>query len=449
MRNSSARSLLSDKRRAEIYKQFLETPAKYRSDFYTGEEKNTFEFFLNHIVPNTNIGTPRVSEETFQQFERSSYQKTPSAPPNPDLIPANNGQYSSHQPVATPIAQAIDGTIPTVHAQPFSEPAFAQSGGSRQAYMEAPQQPLRNHNAHHTTIHYHSAGMPWWWFWLNMSGPRQTIHYNTTNNYINSQPTVESHPIAGGSSANNDRRQEEDKKSANFRDYVLILIAAGVTLAFACGSVLYLASELWNNGERFYYNEGYVDGLIGMGNIVLSLSLAITLTDAVLSSALTAATVSAGFSNPVGWAFMIMGFVALFVAAVVHWVLQQGIYGLTAALNPAALDPAEPGRFTISTQQVNHLNRNFSNQRANPFDGNKIQNVITAIHDDMTTEPTTMMNWFRFSPLFRDPKTANNLATIRELRMKGKVDFNVQIPVTDRDRSLTLSFNDPSVRIRS
>ena len=67
----------------------------------------------------------------------------------------------------------------------------------------------------------------------------------------------------------------------------------------------------------------------------------------------------------------------------------------------------------------------------------------------MTTEPTTMMNWFRFSPLFRDPKTANNLATIRELRMKGKVDFNVQIPETDSHPSLTLSFNDRSVRIRS
>ena len=251
----------------------------------------------------------------------------------------------------------------------------------------------------------------------------------TTNNYYGTAPT----------------RGEENgsnRQNSNFAAYAGVLIIACVVTAPAVIGAFYLMSELWNNLERLYYNEGYLQAGLGMANIVMSLSLSAVLTNAVLSTAITALAISAGFANPVSWAFFIMGCVTLFIAACIHYAVQEGIYRMTAYNNQDALHPEEPGRFTVTDEQVADILRK-NKESMNGLDGDKMQNVITAIHHDMTADPSRMTRIFRYSPLFRDTETAERLKAIRTLRMTGKVDYETEATNDDQQ---TLLFTATSVK---
>ena len=271
--------------------------------------------------------------------------------------------------------------------------------------------------------HHHNSGIPWWLFCLmNRNG-------GTTNNYYGTAPT----------------RGEENgsnRQNSNFAAYAGMFIIAAVVIALALGGTFYLMSELWNNLERLYYNEGYLQAGLGMANIVMSLSLSTVLTNAVLSSAITALAVSAGFANPVGWAFFIMFCVTFFAAAFIHFAVQEGIYRMTTYNNQDALHPEEPGRFTVTNEQVADILRN-DKRGMRGLDGDKMQNVITAIHHDMMDDPSRMTRIFRFSPLFRDTHTAERLKAIRTLRMTGKVDYETE---ATNDDEQTLRFTAASVK---
>lgn len=263
--------------------------------------------------------------------------------------------------------------------------------------------------------HHHNSGIPWWAFCLmNRNG-------GTTNNYYGTA---------------SDRREENgsNSRNSNFAAYAGVLIIAGVVIAPAVMGAFYLMSELWNNLERLYYNEGYLQAGLGMANIVMSLSLSAVLTNAVLSYAITALTVSAGFANPVSWAFFIMGCVTLFAAACIHLAVQEGIYRMTAYNNQDALHPEEPGRFTVTDEQVADILRKDKKEKrkVKSLDGDKMQNVITAIHHDMTADPSRMTRIFRYSPFFRDTETAERLKAIRTLRMTGKVDYTTEAEVEEQ-----------------
>ena len=276
--------------------------------------------------------------------------------------------------------------------------------------------------------HHHNSGIPWWAFCLmNRNG-------GTINNYYGTAPT----------------RGEENgsnRQNSNFAAYAGVLIIACVVTAPAVIGAFYLMSELWNNLERLYYNEGYLQAGLGMANIVMSLSLSTVLTNAVLSSAITALAVSAGFANPVGWAFFIMFCVTFFAAAFIHFAVQEGIYRMTTYNNQDALHPEEPGRFTVTNEQVADILRN-DKRGMRGLDGDKMQNVITAIHHDMMDDPSRMTRIFRFSPLFRDTHTAERLKAIRTLRMTGKVDYTTEAtcPNTDGEETTSLRFNSQSLR---
>ena len=271
--------------------------------------------------------------------------------------------------------------------------------------------------------HHHNSGIPWWLFCLmNRNG-------GTTNNYYGTAPT----------------RGEENgsnRQNSNFAAYAGVLIIACVVTAPAVIGAFYLMSELWNNLERLYYNEGYLQAGLGMANIVMSLSLSAVLTNAVLSTAITALAISAGFANPVSWAFFIMGCVTLFIAACIHYAVQEGIYRMTAYNNQDALHPEEPGRFTVTDEQVADILRK-NKESMNGLDGDKMQNVITAIHHDMTADPSRMTRIFLYSPLFRDTETAERLKAIRTLRMTGKVDYETEATNDDQQ---TLLFTATSVK---
>lgn len=256
-------------------------------------------------------------------------------------------------------------------------------------------------------IHHHQkSSFPWWTLWLlGRNGS------TTNNNYYGG-----SHP---------QERRQENSPPANFAAWAGILVIAGIVIAPALAGSFYLLSELGQNLERLYYNEGYIQAGLGMANIALSLSLSAILTNAVLSSAITALTVSAGFANPVSWAFFIMGCVTLFAAACIHWAVQEGIYKTTAFFNKDALNPEDPHRFTVTDEQVKNIIRKDKN-RLIGLDGDKMQNVITAIHYDMTADPTTMTRIFRYSPFFRSAETAAQLSAVRTLRNHGTVDYTTE-----------------------
>ena len=223
----------------------------------------------------------------------------------------------------------------------------------------------------------------------------------------------------------------------------MAVVIAGAVVAPAAIGAFYLLSELGQNLERLYYNEGYIQAGLGMANITLSLCLSAVLTNAVLSTAITALTVSAGFANPVGWAFFIMGCVTLFVAACIHWAVQEGIYKANTFFNKDELNPEDPHRFTVAPEQVKHLGK--KDKALKGLDREKMQNVITAIHHEMTHEPTTMTRYFRYSPFFRSAETAAQLSAIRTLRSYGTVDYTATAE-NEAGNDIELTFNSWSLR---
>lgn len=264
--------------------------------------------------------------------------------------------------------------------------------------------------------HHHNSGVPWWAFFL----------------------MNRDHSPAPMSSRNEERRE------SNFAAWAGILIIAGVAIAPAVIGAFYLLSELWNNLERLYYNEGYLQAGLGLVNIVASLSIGAILTNAVLSSAITALAVSAGFANPVSWAFFIMSCVTLFAAGCIHLALQEVIYRSTAYFNKDAVHPEEPGRFTITDEQIADIQRR-DKKGSKDLDGDKMQNVITAIHHDLTENPSRMTRLLRYSPFFRDAESAEKLKAIRGIRMGGTVNYQTEIERGDGSTE-TLSFSNRSLR---
>lgn len=264
--------------------------------------------------------------------------------------------------------------------------------------------------------HHHNSGVPWWAFFL----------------------MNRDHSPAPTSSRNEERRE------SNFSAWAGILIIAGVAIAPAVIGAFYLLSELWNNLERLYYNEGYLQAGLGLVNIVASLSISAILTNAVLSSAITALAVSAGFANPVSWAFFIMSCVTLFAAGCIHLALQEVIYRSTAHFNKDALHPEEPGRFTITDEQIADIQRR-DKKGGKGLDGDKMQNVITAIHHDLTENPSRMTRLLRYSPFFRDAESAEKLKAIRGIRMGGTVNYQTEIERGDSSTEI-LSFSNRSLR---
>lgn len=268
--------------------------------------------------------------------------------------------------------------------------------------------------------HYHNSGgsgVPWWLVYFMMS----------RNNAPQQQTNTRDNP----------------PRESNFGSWMGALILAAVVAGPAMAGTVYLLSELWNNLERFYYNEGYIQAGLGLANIILSMTLATVFTQVALSSAITVLCVSAGFANPIGWAFFILGCITMMTAGFTHLAIQEGIYRATAHANPHALHPEEPFRFTVTDEDIAELQRKDKKTNKH-IKGDNMQNVITAIHHDMTDNPSRMERIFRFSPLFRSADTAKQLAEIRKVRTSGKVAYVTEIEPSD-DNYETVAFNTRSL----
>lgn len=364
---------------------------------------------------------PKSTQYTDKQ-RAQIYARFVTAIENNDIFTENSPTANFYKPLSNVLTPPTrpPATAPS-YKQPNQNPFFvpqAQPTNAQAPFAEAYVYNTPRVIHHH---HHENAGIPWWAWWS------MTQRNNPQVIYVNNSP-----------------QQREKKQEANFAAWMFALILVAVVTAPAVLGSAYLLSELWNNFERLYYNEGYWQAGLGLANIVASLSVSTLLINAVLASAITALCVSAGFANPLAWSFFILGCVTLFTAACLHWVLQEGIYGLTAALNQNELHPEEPYRFAITDDNVATLKRqdNRANRR---LDADNMQNVITAIHHDMEENSTFMSRTFRYSPFFRDNQTSEKLAAIRNLRMNGTVDYTSEL-VGQRDEIETLHFTNQHLR---
>lgn len=271
------------------------------------------------------------------------------------------------------------------------------------------------HVIHH---HHHDSGIPWWMVCWMLSG--------RNNGYAPAQPQPQ---------------RQEERRDSNFGAWMGTIIIAAIVTGPAIAGAFYLCSELVHNIERLYYNEGNLQAGLGFANIVTSLGIGTLLTNAVLSTAIKAMCVSAGFANPMSWAFFILTCVALFAAACFHYAIQEGIYRTTAHYNKDELNPEDPGRFRVTDEQLADLKRADKANLNIKLDN--VQNVITAIHHDMTDNPSRTTRIFRYSPFFRSTEIGKELQAIRDLRTTGKVNYKTEVEIGEEGSTHfeTLEFN--------
>lgn len=366
-------------------------------------------------MPRSTTITDRERAEIYEDFTINPSATYTVAADNYETSAEKNKAYDFFKNIASSHAGAYSSSTSTF-SRHASYPDATAHAYIPEAYATAAAPPQVIH-------HHHNSGLPWWTLcFLGRNG-------GTTNNYF-------------GASQREERR-EGNSAPANFPAWVRILVIAGVVIVPALAGSFYLLSELGQNLERLYYNEGYIQAGLGMANIALSISLSAPLVNAVLSTAITGLAVSAGLANPITWAFFIMGCVTLFAAACIHWAVQEGIYKTNAWFNKDALNPEDPHRFTVTDEQVKSIIRKDRRGLKN-LDGDKMQNVITAIHHDMTNDPTTLTRIFRYSPFFRSAETAEQLSAIRTLRNYGTVDYTTTIENKD-EKEQTLNFTTASL----
>lgn len=372
---------INDRNRMEIYTHFRKNPNRSVS--------------IDSLsgMSNASSSTAKAKIEETTEFYRNAAKSSFS-------------QRSSSHTSRTPHATPVHADIPHAYA-------YAASSSTENIHIH----------------HHRDNGIPSWLMWLLL------CRGNGGNNYYYGNATPQQRQ-------ENDRNQHREN---NFAAWMGAIVIAGIVTLPAIAGAFYLLSELVNNLERLYYNEGYLMAGLGLANIAASLGIGTVLTNTILATAIKAMCVSAGFANPMSWAFFILTAVALLTSACIHYAIQEGIYRTTALYNQNELNPEDPMRFKVTDEQLGDLKRVDRDNKNIKLDN--IQNVITAIHHDMTDNPGRSTRWFRYSPFFRSTEVGKQLKEIRNLRTKGTVDYTTTIEIGDgdTDREETLRFNTNSL----
>ena len=225
--------------------------------------------------------------------------------------------------------------------------------------------------------------------------------YPTQTNITNVYP--------GAANSNQQKNANDKNNTADFASYMFALIlVAGISLPLTA-SLYYFTSVFVDIFERFWYNEGYLLAILSFYNILLSLAISTWVINTLLSPSIISLCISAGFANPITWAFFILGGITLAVGAILHLFLQDGLHHILTYFNQKELNPMDPHRFSITEAEYQKLDSLHSRD--------DIQNVITAIHHGMKGQEV-----LHFRPLFFSP-TRESLQKIRTLRNSGHVDF--------------------------
>ncbi len=294
---------------------------------------------------------------------------------------------------------------------PIAEPVYAS--------FSAPQQ-RDEPNLPQVVHHHHSSDNFWFWMWLTSRNSSQP-----QNIYINSDQST-NHTSRNGSSNSNE-------SPPSFKDWAMILLLVGVAVLPAIGASAYLLGEVVNNFQRLYYNEGYLQAGLGFANLALSMALGIQIVDYLLANTITAMCVSAGFSNPVGWSFLLLTTLTLITAGILNLLQQNSLYAINACFyQKTALYPEEPHRFSLDADQASYLPKDI--------DPEKVRIAITAIQHDMP-KPGIL----RYNPFFLGKSASEKLQKIRSLRMHGQVNYETTIGSKEQHNQETLHFTTASL----
>jgi|GEM_PF-2406219 len=200
---------------------------------------------------------------------------------------------------------------------------------------------------------------------------------------------------------------------------LLCLVIAAAAAAFI--AAYYLIREALNSGERFFYNEGWLQASVSLMSMAIGAVASAMLATAFATSPLTALAISAGIASPAGVAMF--GVIALSIigAAVVCSITNQVQALVIPHLNADALDPSDPHRFALTDAESDRL-------VAKGLDPIKVKCAIVALRAEIAEIAKEPVSSF-FSR--RSQAVKGSLDSIRQLRQgellgvnAGEMNFN-------------------------
>jgi len=197
-------------------------------------------------------------------------------------------------------------------------------------------------------------------------------------------------------------RDDFIKQLVAFLLFVSFAIAAGVALC----AMAHTLSEIQNNLERFYYDEGWMLASISLANMAASFTVAGVLTSLLLTAPLVAVLAFAAVSNPVGWAVLGVVLISLIAGAIGYAVSNKALHYGIKKLNSDSLDPDDPYRFRLSRSEERNL-------QAKGIDPIRVKCAILELRSQID-ERNDLSEFSIFST--RSEETKNILDLVRQLR---------------------------------
>lgn len=161
---------------------------------------------------------------------------------------------------------------------------------------------------------------------------------------------------------------------------LLCIALAAFAVVLTTIALYYLLNQTLNNLERFCYNEGWLQATVTLASTIASGCAAGMLAATFASAPLAALAIAAGLSNPVGLA--IFGVICLTIMGaglgcfITHQIQNYAI----KKANPAALDPQDPHRFTLTDAEEENL-------RSKNIDPLRVKCAMVAIRAEMGEKP--------------------------------------------------------------
>jgi hypothetical protein len=228
-----------------------------------------------------------------------------------------------------------------------------------------------------------------------------------------------------GRSAPAPTRSDNKSSKDDCLNKILARLAALIIFTLAAGSLVYLAGQIKDIGERSIYNEGRSYALLSAAFLGASAVGSFFVSTSLVPLILLAAAAS----NPVSWA--IFGVIAgtLILTATAHALLTQFVEPILqdtfeAKFGSTSFVPADFGRVQLTQAEATKLEKKN-------IDPMKVRCAIALIREKMGEEP--IVNKWGIQALFnaegaRRGDNQKHLETIRKLR-SGKV---TEVDVDDR-----------------
>ncbi len=135
----------------------------------------------------------------------------------------------------------------------------------------------------------------------------------------------------------------------------IFFIVVAFLICFTCLAFFYLLNQTLNSVERFYYGEGWLQGMVTLATIAASATLTATLTSIYALAPLISLILAAGLTSPMGMAVFTIVSLTLISAAISCFLVNQVQNWLIKTSNSDALDSKDPHRFTLTKREEKQL----------------------------------------------------------------------------------------------